>query len=72
MFVPYYEAVYRDEEPGERMAAWELILWDFCNAANGAKGGKKIRSFPPTETGGADAMAFAEKLNNTKKEIDYA
>lgn len=71
MKVPYYEAVFRDEEPGEGRAEWEVVKWEYINPVTGAKGGRRVKRFPGTELGGADAIEAAEKLNKMK-ESEYA
>ena len=67
MNVPYYEAIFRDEEPDERVAEWHVVKWDSINPDTGAKSGRRVKRFPGTELGGADAIEAAEKLNKMKE-----
>lgn len=67
MEVPYYEAVFRYEERGERLAEWEVVEWNYVNRVTGAKCGRRVKRFSGTELGGLDAMTMADELNRMKE-----
>lgn len=67
MQVTYYEAVFRDEDLGESPCAWEVVKWYYENPVTGTKSNRLVLRYPGTETGGADAMAVADKLNRMKE-----
>lgn len=59
-----YEAVYQDDEPGERLGGWEVIEWTFVTLDGKAKQGRKHSAHYWDEAGCKKA---AWRLN---KELD--
>ena len=54
-----YEAVFHDEEPGERMAEWHVVKW--TSAQNNCKLGRKVAVFHQHDA--EEAKELAARLN---------
>ena len=59
-----YEAVYRDDEPGERSGGWEVVEWTVVTLDGKAKQGRKHSDYYWDEEG---CKKEAWRLN---KELD--
>ena len=58
--VDVFEAIYQDEEPGERYGGWEVIEWTFVTLDGKAKSGKKWSQHYSDEAG---CIKEAARLN---------
>ena len=60
--VPTFEAVYYDDEPGERLGGWEVVRWEFVTLDGGAKQGRKEAAYFSDEEGCVKEAARLNKL----------
>ena len=61
-----FEAVYQDDEPGERLGGWEVIQWDWVKLDGTAKSGHKVSRHYSDEEG---CIKEAARLNKMVAEI---
>lgn len=60
-----FEAVYQDEEPGERSGGWEVIEWTWVKLDGTAKQGRKHSAHYWDEDGCKKAAAELNKQVDT-------
>lgn len=67
-----FEAVFHEEEPNERSAAWHVVEWTYVSPDGKSKHGRKVEAFSDSPEGEQMASDIAYVLNREHAFGEYA